>query len=92
MYACNFAILGSPFKVWKPPAACHDEPLVNSDLSIRIISFQPAFARWYKTEHPTTPPPITMALACVFINFILSLTASIEIKTSVNIIACILTT
>jgi hypothetical protein len=72
--------LGSPFKVWKPPAACHDEPLVNSDLSTRIISFQPAFARWYKTEHPTTPPPITTALAYVFINFILYLSVTQKLK------------
>ena len=53
--------------MWKPPAACHDEPEVNSDLSINRTSFHPAFAKWYKTEHPTTPPPITIALYLSFI-------------------------
>ena len=49
-----------------PPAACQVEPDVSSDFSTRTTSDHPALVRWYSTEQPTTPPPITTTCADVF--------------------------
>ena len=45
--------------VCMPPAACHVDPHVSSSRSRSSASVQPNFARWYNTEQPTTPPPMT---------------------------------
>ncbi len=38
-------MLGSAFKVWKPPAACQVEPDVSSERSIKSTSVQPNLVR-----------------------------------------------
>src|SRR6185436_1298265 len=63
VYCWRRATLGSPLRVCIPPAACHVEPAVSSRRSSRIASVQPAFARWYRTLAPTTPPPMTTTWA-----------------------------
>ena len=47
------------------PAACHVEPAVNSFFSSKTQSVNPAFARWYKQETPTAPPPIINDLSSI---------------------------
>ena len=39
-------MFASAAKALVPPAACHEEPEVNSDRSKRATSVHPAFARW----------------------------------------------
>ena len=60
------------------PAACQVEPEVSSFLSISATSDQPFFARWYSVPTPTTPPPITTALACVLIAGALPLSITVR--------------
>src|SRR3990172_5427887 len=48
------------------PAACHVDPEVSSDFSIRIESVQPSSARWYRRPIPMAPPPTIATRACVF--------------------------
>jgi len=50
-------------KVLMRPAACHVVPLVRACFSSRRTSGTPSFARWYATEAPMMPPPITTTLA-----------------------------
>src|SRR3954468_1949023 len=45
------------------PAECHVDPCVSWYCSTSTESVQPSFARWYRTEQPMTPPPMTTALA-----------------------------
>ena len=66
-YAINLEIFGSDEITCTFPAACHDDPEVNSFRSKRIQSFKPNLAKWKSMEQPTTPPPITTTLACVSI-------------------------
>ena len=62
-YRRNRIIVGEGLKVVTRPAACAVDPLVSSPLSSSSTSLHPAFARWYATLHPVTPPPITTARA-----------------------------
>src|SRR3984885_8673743 len=50
-----------------PPAACQVEPAVSSLRSTGTTSVQPSSVRWYRTEAPTTPPPMTTTCAEDFI-------------------------
>ena len=68
VYFCSREMLASPLKVCMPPAACQVEPEVSSLFSSSSTSRQPIFARWYSTLAPTTPPPMTTALAELFIS------------------------
>src|ERR1700733_7308956 len=67
VYCCSFATFGSPLSVCIPPAACQVEPAVSSLRSTRTTSVQPSSVRWYRTEAPTTPPPMTTTCAEDFI-------------------------
>src|ERR1700751_3984556 len=67
VYCCSFATLGSPLSVCMPPAACQVEPAVSSLRSTSTTSVQPISVRWYRTEAPTTPPPMTTTCAEDFI-------------------------
>src|ERR1700733_1648919 len=67
VYCWSFATFGSPLSVCIPPAACQVEPAVSSLRSTSTTSVQPSSVRWYKTEAPTTPPPITTTCADGFI-------------------------
>src|SRR6201993_4293280 len=67
VYCCSFATLGSPLSVCMPPAACQVEPAVSSLRSTSTTSVQPSSVRWYRTEAPITPPPMTTTCAEAFI-------------------------
>jgi hypothetical protein len=45
------------------PAACQVVPEVRRSRSSTTTSFQPAWARWYATEQPMMPPPMTTTRA-----------------------------
>jgi len=66
VYFCRREMLASPLKVCMPPAACQVDPEVSSLFSRSSTSLQPILARWYNTLAPTTPPPMTTALAEAF--------------------------
>jgi hypothetical protein len=47
------------------PAACQVDPAVSSFFSSKTQSLQPALAKWYNVDTPTTPPPIITTRAVV---------------------------
>ena len=50
-------------KVTMSPAACHVVPDVSWSRSSSTTSFTPLCARWYATDVPMIPPPITTTRA-----------------------------
>src|SRR5579871_5134234 len=84
VYCWSLATFGSPLTVCMPPAACQVDPQVSSPRSIKSTSFQPALVRWYRTLHPTTPPPITTAFAWLFTNPPLSLVRNRQLHRSLR--------
>ena len=66
VYCWSLATLGSPLSVCMPPAECQVEPAVYSARSRSTTSVQPSLVRWYRTEAPTTPPPMTTTWVFVF--------------------------